>query len=184
MPNATLKSAYETFFMMLPCPVAYLGQEEDLRVYGDSLVAYASTPYAVAEMIYDPLTNEPFEISIRAKDSSGSYRWTREEFSDARAERIGRQHQTRIPSELIYEEKWYDTDTLDDILSKVTVISRGFEHDHKVVISLDLSEDEHKLLVSAAGSKGLTVDAFVQEVLQAIIDDQGLVDNDPNSASV
>lgn len=118
------------------------------------------------QMLYNPKTNLPYEINIRAIDSNDGYRWVHPGFEEQRHKDLGR-NTTTVCAELNpITGVWHDTESLDDIFDKVEKISQGLPFDNRVVIVLDFDENDLGILKLMAEQSGMEFDRFVEKTLR------------------
>ena len=65
---------------------------------------------------------------------------------------------------------YVDLETVEDFVTKSQAIKAGVDYDTRVEIELDLTEEEIKTLMARAHEADLTVNQFVEQVLQQYID--------------
>lgn len=145
-----------------------------------------TTEYGEAGCVYD--TNSQFLYEVTVHDSLGrheAFRWVHKDYRDAvKDEAKSRKIDYK---EFLDGQRWSDTDSLDDILDKVYGILNNRSFDHNVVMEFDLDNETLATIQKAAKLRNITMDAFIQEALQAVIDEskfEPTVDNANDSAKV
>jgi hypothetical protein len=66
--------------------------------------------------------------------------------------------------------KWTDLETEEDLMNKATAIKNDKDYDTRITIPLDLSDNELFYLMQQAHEKDITLNKFVEQLLQAVID--------------
>lgn len=139
----------------------------DLPCFGGTVfVIRGVTEFGQAEIIYNGQSNHPFEILIRDRKATGSYRWVHPAYRELRHAQIGEDYLTTKNHLTIADETLYDTESIPDILDKTKLILAGEDHDHKVVMVLDLSEEHLAALNKLAVSLNMSLDDAITEMLR------------------
>lgn len=118
-----------------------------------------------------------FEVTVVSGDERNfAYRWIHPDFvtkynTEAEVRNVD-------PKQCFGDVKWADTESFEDILTKVSAIRKGEEFDTRVVVSFDLDEDTIKLLERAAETMGTTVDDFIGCILKKVVDEASATDSD------
>lgn len=161
-----IESAWANFFAAFPMAPSYMGTPEETKPYETVFTGGGKTEHGEAQILYNPDTNHPYEILIRSFNDNESYRWVHPAYYKVRTELVGYDNPSTTLTPRNVGEKWHETESLEDIIDKVEKILRGEEHDHKVVIVLDLAEEHIKLFDELAEKKGITRDEAIEQVLR------------------
>ncbi|MNS27211.1 hypothetical protein D3C72_591550 [compost metagenome] len=158
--------AWSRFFAAFPLTPSYMGAPEE-TVFGSVFVGGGSTEHGEAHIVYDPETNNPFEIMVRSyRTDDDSYRWVHPAHAVKRTEVVGYDNPPVKLTHVIEQEQWHETESIDDIIDKVEKLLRGEDHDHKVVMVLDLEEEHIKFYDELAEKKGITRDEAIELVIR------------------
>lgn len=120
-----------------------------------------------ASIVFDTVTQVVYETEIWDNELERSYRWIHPDFIKAvKKECKKRKIKYKIA---IDDRKYIDIDVEADILEKTTAIVRGEEYDERVMIEIDMTDEEMALLARAAHIKDVTINQFIVDALEAII---------------
>ena len=137
--------------------------------YGDGIRSMDSYNLRLSECsaIFTKNGGEIRELTMHDYKNRRSYRWTDPRFEQARkaeAESIG------VNDDIAYDSiEFIDLIVIEDILEKISAVSRGKEYDKRVVIPLNLTEKEFYELALAAHTLDITINAFVEMALKEAI---------------
>ena len=121
--------------------------------------------------VFDTTDATVFEMQAWDYRNNREYRWIHPDF---REEHKAEAESRNVSFEQsIDDRKFIDLEVVEDILEKARAIFRGEEYDTRIVIQLNLTEQEEMLLMRAAHAKDMTVNDFVAEVLEAEIAKHG-----------
>lgn len=157
-----IETAWANFFAAFPMAPSYMGTPEETKPYGLVYTGGGKTEHGEAVILYDPETNHPYEMLVRSVKDNESYRWVHPAYYRKRTELVGYHNPSTTLSPLDVEEKWHETESIEDIIDKIEKILRGEEHDHKVVIVLDLEEQHIAFYDKLAEKKGITRDEAIE----------------------
>jgi hypothetical protein len=115
---------------------------------------------------YDTETFVVNEIQLSDLKREVEYRWINPDFiQKVKDEYLKREYDF---SESIFENKIYDLEYEEDILEKISCIFNDQPYNPKILIKLDLTEEEVNTLTKAAELQNITVDQFVENILSNI----------------
>jgi len=148
------------------------GTEYLWKCYGDHAryIEYESE-HATGTCIIDTRTQEVYEASVEFKDSERRpYRWLNPEFKDAlEAEALSRVTNVDFAWD---DVKWVDLETEEDWHEKAHAIFNGEYFDERIIVPLNVSDDELFRLMKMAHEKDITLNQMMVEVLKAAIAEQ------------
>jgi hypothetical protein len=120
-----------------------------------------------ASCIFDTETTEVYEVTAWDYKNNREYRWINPDFiQDHKNEAKARGVDFNQSSD---DRKFIDLEVVEDILEKTRAIMHGEEYDTRVIIQLELSSEEELLLMRAAHAEDITVNEFVERILEAEI---------------
>jgi len=126
----------------------------------DGMGGFTSTIY----IIFDTETQFVYEMQAWDYDANRAYRWIHPAFIEAHAaEAIDRDIDF---NQSIDDQKFIDLEVVEDILEKATAIVDGVEYDNRVMVELTLDDAEMLQLMSYAHEKDMTLNQFVEYILQ------------------
>jgi len=119
-------------------------------------------------VVFDKQTQEVYQTEAWDYVNRRTYRWINPDYLDA----IKKECKDRNIKfkESIDNEKFIDLDSVADMLEKATAIAAGKEYDTRVILELDLSDDEMFLMMKMAHEKDLSFNKFVEHVLEDAIE--------------
>ena len=124
--------------------------------------------FATSSVIFDTTTSEIYEASVEFKNSEKRpYRWLNpltKQFMYEEA--LHRTQDTDIAWDGV---KWIDLETEQDFLEKASAIFKGLQFDDRVIVPLNLSDDELFTMMKLAHEKDITLNQLMVEALQAAI---------------
>lgn len=160
-----IETAWANFFAAFPNAPNYQGVAKEVPLYGLVHMGGGKTEHGEAHILYNPETNQPFEMLVRSFTDKHSYRWVHPAYARRRTELIGCDKPTTELSTRDIAEKWYETESIEDIINKVEKILRGEDHDYKVVMVFDMDEEWIKYYDNLAAERGITRDELIEEAL-------------------
>lgn len=120
-----------------------------------------------ASCVFDTETAEVYEVTAWDYKNNREYRWINPDFlQDYKDEFASRGIDF---SHSFDDRKFIDLEVVEDILEKTKAIMNGEDYDTRVIIQLELSSQEEMLLMRAAHAADVTVNEFVERILEAEI---------------
>lgn len=117
--------------------------------------------------IFDSETSEVYEMQAWDYRNNREYRWIhpdyREDYEDEADSRRVNSKQS------IGNREFIEVEEIEDILEKARAIFLGKEYDTRIIIKLELTDDEEMLLMRAAHAKDMSVNQFIEHILEAEI---------------
>ena len=116
-----------------------------------------------ASCIFDTKTQQVYEVQGWDEKAGVEYRWINPDYikqvkKEFKAKKIDF-------TQSIDERKFTDLDVEDDILAKITGMVAGIEYDKRIVVPLDLTEDEEYTLMKMAHKADMSLNKFVEYIL-------------------
>ena len=105
-----------------------------------------------ASCIFNLDTGAVYEIYVHDCIKYNSYRWVAEEFRDSAA---------NMSSTSIEVE--------EDILEKLIAIVNGTEYDTRIIIPIDITDEEFLIMAKAAHAEDITFNEFIEKALTEAI---------------
>jgi hypothetical protein len=121
------------------------------------------------DIVFSTKTQKVYEVSVCDYTNNRAYRMI---LADKQ-----KKHRKEIASHNSGDQAWdsveyIDLDVDDDFISKSLAIKAGKEYDTRVQVELDLDKDTQFQLMTLAHQRGITTDAFVEEILRGVIDNE------------
>lgn len=114
--------------------------------------------------VFDSKTSEVYEMQAWDYRNNREYRWIhpdfREDYKDEADSRGVNSKQSFDDREFIEIEE------IEDILEKARAIFLGKDYDTRIIIKLELTDDEEMLLMRAAHVKDMSVNQFIEHILE------------------
>lgn len=127
---------------------------------------------ASCHVIYDSVNQTVYEIAVQSEGSGppANYRWINPEFLDAYKEEAKLRkiawNNPSSPDEPDHkEQRWRDTDEVDDICLKVYAIRNGIPYDPRVIMTLHLETDLLAGIALLAHEREMTLNEWIVEML-------------------
>lgn len=118
-------------------------------------------------VVFDTKTQVVYSITAYDYIAERAYRWTNPEFVKAYEEECI----SRDCADTAWDDVAYtDLDVEADFLEKARAIVTGAEYDERVVLELDLGKDEMYEVMKLAHEADLTLNKFIEKILQDEID--------------
>jgi hypothetical protein len=120
-------------------------------------------------VVFDTVDQTVYEMQAWDYKNGREYRWIHPNFKPlymSEAERRGVSH-----GQSFDDHNFIDLEHAEDILEKASAIFRGEDYDTRVLIQLNMTEDEEILIMRAAHAADMTVNEFVAMALQEKIDE-------------
>ncbi len=140
------------------------GSQYQWKCYGDNTHSIDSETGDFSLIAYFSRdTQEVFEIQAWDYIENRFYRWVDPEYlEDMKAECVERGVDFELAGDA---HKFTDLEVEDDILEKVTAIARGEDYDHRMMITLNLTDEEELMLYRIAHEKDVTFNELVGGIL-------------------
>lgn len=125
--------------------------------------------YAHVSVVFNCLTQEIYCAEVNDKnDVHKPYRWMNPAYKD---DYINEATERGVdPDQAWDNKKWYDLEVSNDWLEKAKAIFNNLEFDDRVQIELDLDDDIILSLALGAHKRDITINKYVEHVLQQVID--------------
>lgn len=118
--------------------------------------------------IFDAGNQRIYQIDAWDYTNHREYRWTDPEFKHQHSEEA--QGKGLDPNESFEGRKFIELEVPEDILKKAQAMINNQPYDTRVVVPLDLSDDEMFDLMKRAHEEDITLNQLVERVLHAAID--------------
>lgn len=118
----------------------------------------------VGSVVYDSETAEVFEVSVEVPGRQLAYRWM-DAFAREDHE-IEAKRKDIDPDNAWDDVQYTDIDLIEDFLEKLTAIINEEEFDDRVVVPVNLSEQEEMQLYRLAHEADMTVNDYVNQLLR------------------
>jgi len=118
-------------------------------------------------MVYDTKTQMVYQMEAWDYTKNREYRWVHPDYREAieaEAKRRGVDH-----AESIDGNKFIDLEVPEDVLEKATAMVNGEEYDTRVIVPLDLDNDQMFMLMKLAHESDITLNQYVEKILRAEI---------------
>lgn len=158
------------------------GQEHGWNCYPNARYYDSDTEHAEVGALVDAVNDVVYEITVsEAGYSKPIYRWINPDYVAAHASEA--ESRNVDPNQAYDDVAFWDTDSFDDIIAKVTAMVAGEEYDERVVMSLDMPEDVLFNLYREAHRRDITANQLITEILESYIDhtDKPSTNWDPNA---
>lgn len=149
------------------------GSEYGWNCYPNARYLSYESDFAYVSVLYSTETQEIYEadITIKAKawaEDQRPYRWLNPEYKDIM---ISEAKSRNVKWKKAWDDvKWIDLETEEDFLEKAKAIFNGLEHDKRIQVPLELEDDIMLKLCMEAHKRDVTLNKFVEEILQTLID--------------
>jgi hypothetical protein len=118
-------------------------------------------------IVYDLRTNEAYEMQAWDAVNNREYRWFNPAYKEAHEQEAKRRG---VDTKQSYDNnKFIDLEVEEDIIEKVTAISRGLPYDEGVLIPLDMTDAEFMTVALAAHKANMTLNAYMNNILAEIV---------------
>ena len=117
-----------------------------------------------ATVIFDRETQEVYEVQIADYKNQRAYRLINEAYKDAFKKECD---QRSVPNDDAWDEVQYiDLEVDGDMIDKLTKIFNGEEYDDRVVVQVNLSDEDQLLLMRMAHERDITFNELVCDILE------------------
>lgn len=164
-----IETMHDRFKQAVDLRLDYNGVSCYSTVHPDGMLCGVRNEHSWVEMIYSQVDMIPLEVYARSYSESVAYRWIHPDRYNARQELLGYDGQLETQMEPIEGEKWYETDSIDDILEKVRAIHSNEPFDREVVMVLDLKPEDLETLQLMAAEQNITLDKAIEGILRNLI---------------
>jgi hypothetical protein len=149
------------------------GSEYGWNCYPNARYLSYESDFAYVSVLYSTETQEIYEADITIKthawdEDQRPYRWLNPEYKDIM---ISEAKSRNVKWKKAWDDvKWIDLETEEDFLEKAKAIFNGLEHDKRIQVPLELEDDIMLKLCMEAHKRDVTLNKFVEEILQTLID--------------
>lgn len=107
------------------------------------------------------------ELTMHDYDNNRSYRWTDPQFTQARkTEALA----LKVDDNIAYDDvEFIELEMIEDMLEKMEAVSCGKEYDTRIMIPLDMTEQEFLEVARAAHALDITINAFFTMAIKEAI---------------
>ena len=153
------------------------GSEYTWNCYPDARFLEYESDYAHVSVIFSTINQEVYEAEIcikrdAYKEDMRPYRWLNPDTKDAMIDEAKKR-------KVKYRKAWDDVKYIDldlevDFLEKAKAIFNGLDFDTRVLMEVDLDDETLLKLAVEAHKRDITINKYIEEVLQAFIDKEKL----------
>ena len=113
------------------------------------------------------------ELTMHDFEARRSYRWTDPQFEQARKDEA---NSIKVDDNIAYDElEFIELEMIEDMFEKMTAVTRGEEYDTRIMIPLDMTEQEFLEVARAAHALDITINAFFTMAVEEAIRKVGRV---------
>lgn len=121
-------------------------------------------------ILFDTKTQVVYQMEAHDYSQRNSYRWTHPDYISAYKEEV-KNKLGSLKEDMAYDEvKYVELDVPEDMIEKSTAIVNGQPYDTRVTVPLELEDHELFELMKMAHERDLTLNKFVETVIQQAID--------------
>lgn len=144
------------------------GSEFLWRCYPTARYLDYENEYAHAGVIFDTTNGRIYEATVNPHDDENvAYRWLNPDTKDAHASESA---QRGIDFNIAWDNtRWTDLELWDDFAEKAGAIWENRQYDRRIQVPLDLSDEEFMHLARMAHERDMTLNRFVEQILEAAI---------------
>jgi len=118
--------------------------------------------------VFDTVDQTVYEMQAWDGTNNREYRWIHPDYVEAaRAEAKNRGVDF---AQSFDDNKFIDLEVAEDMLDKAAAIMDGEEYDTRIVVTLEMSDAEKLMLMEMAHEADMSVNQYVEMILQAEID--------------
>ena len=120
------------------------------------------------QCVFDVKDNTVYEMQAWDYKNDRQYRWIHPDYANEyREEALGR----GVNADQSYDDnKFIDLELESDMLEKASAIFSGKEYDHRIMITLDFTNDEKITLMELAHEADMSLNQYIEYILQKEID--------------
>lgn len=122
-------------------------------------------------IVYDTVTGTVCEMEAWDYDREKEYRWIHPAYIEGLAAEAAERNVDFKQS--IDDRKFIDLEVAEDILEKARAMVRGEEYDERIIVPLDLDDDQLFLLMKLAHEEDITMNQYVEKLLRKEIERLG-----------
>lgn len=114
--------------------------------------------------IFDTVDQTVYQIEAWDGIRDREYRWIDPDYREAHLQESIKRNID--PDESCDDRKFINIEVEEDIIEKATAVYKGVEYDSRVIVSIDLTNQEQFLLMEQAHKRDITVNQYVEYILQ------------------
>ena len=115
-------------------------------------------------IVFDTITAVVYEMQAWDYANKREYRWIHPDYLEAH---MAESKLRNVDfNESIDDSKFIDLDVADDILEKATAIIKGEEYDTRVMVPLQLDDDQLLQLMTLAHEADQTLNEYVEQIMR------------------
>lgn len=120
------------------------------------------------DVIFDKVTRKVREATITDNKNKRIYRLIDGKFYQAfREEAVLR----GVDADIVRELTFIDLETPEDFMEKASAIIKGIEYDERIIVPLDMTDEEMLIVMRAAHELDITVNQFVELAITEALKD-------------
>jgi len=153
------------------------GSEYQWNCYPDARFLEYESDYAHVSVIFNTTDQTIYEVEISVKRDAWPkdmrpYRWLNPDTKDIM---IAETKQRKVKYRKAWDDvKYIDLDLEEDFLEKAKAIFNGEPFDTRIQMEVDLDDETLLKLAVEAHKRDITINKYIEEVLQAFIDKEKL----------
>jgi hypothetical protein len=109
-----------------------------------------------------------FEVNVHDYDKERAYRLVHPDYQEAR--KLEAENRKVSDNQAWDDVRYTDLETADDLLSKIVGIENGLEYDTRIVIPLDLTDEEFRTIAMAAHESDMSINAYIDMVIRQVME--------------
>ena len=113
-----------------------------------------------AEIIFSTVDQLVYEVTASDNVNGRYYRWINPDFREAYINEAKRKGFD--PDTVFDDEQYTDLEVEEDILEKLEAIATGREYDDRVLIPINISDEDLLAVCKAAHAKDMTLNKFIE----------------------
>ena len=154
------------------------GSDYTWNCYPNARYMEYESDYAHVSVIFSTVNQEIYEAEVSVKSDAWDedvrpYRWLNPDSKDFM---IAEAEQRGVDWQIAWDDiKWIDLDVEQDFFEKCVAIFNGQDFDKRVQVEVDLDDDVLLELAKGAHKRDITINKYIEEILQFAIDNKGTV---------
>ena len=121
-----------------------------------------------ASIVFDTETHTVYEVTVYDYDKSAAYRMINPDYIDQYKKEAKKREVD--PDQAWDSVSYTDLEVVDDWVIKARAIITGKEYDNRVLMPLELPDDQMFELMKLAHERDMTLNQFVEHILQHYVD--------------
>lgn len=144
------------------------GSEYLWNCFPDARYMDFESEHGYGTILFSSKDQTVYYAEVSSADGTYAYRWLNPEFKDSYLEEC---QQRKVDYKIAWDTvEWVDLEVVEDFFEKASSVMNGRSFDKRIIIPLDLDDDNFLMAAKAAHSMDITINKFFEEAIAYAIE--------------